>query len=167
MNRVGRGAGGLAAGLALLAAACDSSGPAPLGNGQGTAGLQCTPGKTLADGFYTLQNSSDEPVTVTGVRLVGGAGQKKTSAAYLVPVLKTSDGSAIIGLYYWPVHWPTWKDRKQVPAVIAPHKTTNLVFAQTRTSDHPKSTTIQVSYTAGGNSYTLTEEVRVLVAVKC
>lgn len=167
MNRVGRVAGGLAAGLAILAAGCSASGPGPLGNGQGAGGLQCTPGKALADGFYTLQNSSDETVTVTAVRLVGGAGQRKTSAAYLVPIVHTSNSSAILGLNYWPVHWPTWKDRKRVPAVIAPHKTTNLVFAQTRTSDHPKSATIQVDYTAGGNSYTLTEEVRVLVAVKC
>jgi hypothetical protein len=45
--------------------------------------------------------------------------------------------------------------------------TTNLVFAQARTSDHPKSVTVQVSYTAGGASYTLTEVSRVLVAVKC
>ena len=51
------------------------------------------------------------------------------------------------------LHRPTWKDRKRVPATIAPHATTNVVFAQTRTSDHPKSATIQVNYTAGGNSY--------------
>jgi hypothetical protein len=155
--------GGLAAGLALLAAGCTGSGPPPLGNGNGSSGLQCTPGKTLADGFYTLQNTSDQTVTVTSVRLIGGAGQKMTSPAYLVPI----DHTVLIGLNYWPVHWPTWKDRKRVPATIAPHAATNLVFAQTRTSEHPKSATVQVSYTAGGNSYILTELVRVLVGVKC
>lgn len=157
--------GGLAAGLALLApllGGC-SSGPPPLGTKNVSDGLQCTPGKTLADGFYTEQNMSDETVTVTSVRLVGGAGQKMASPAYLIPVA----GNTILGLNYWPVHWPTWKDRKRVPATIAPHKTTNIVFAQTRTSDHPKSATIRVAYTAGGSSYTRTELVRVLVGVKC
>jgi hypothetical protein len=136
----------------------------PLGNpANEDSGLQCTPGKTLADGFYTLQNMSDQTVTVTDVRLVGGAGQKMTSPAYLMPIY----GTALPGLDYWPVRWPTWKDRKRVPAAIAPHVTTNLVFAQTRTNDHPESATIQVSYTAGGSSYTMTEVTRVLVAVKC
>jgi hypothetical protein len=128
-----------------------------------SSGLQCTPGKTLADGFYTEKNMSDETVTVTSVRLVGGAGQKMTSPVYLIPVA----GSSILGLNYWPVRWPTWKDRKRLPATIAPHATTNVVFAQTRASDHPKPVTIQVNYTAAGNSYTRTEGVRVLVAVKC
>jgi hypothetical protein len=138
--------------------------PPPLGNpASGDRGLQCTPGKTLADGFYTLQNMSDQTVTVTRVRLIGGAGQKMTSPAYLMPIYDTS----LPGLAYWPLRWPTWKDRKRVPATIAPHATTNLVFAQTRTSDHPKSATVEVSYTAGGTSYTLTEVTRVLVAVKC
>ena len=125
--------------------------------------MQCTPGKTLADGFYTLHNSSDQTVTVNSVQLTGGVGQKMTSPAYLVPIVHTT----LIGLNYWPVHWPTWKDRKRVPATIAPHTTTNLVFAQTRTSDHPKSATIQVKYAAGNSSYTMIEVTRVLVAVKC
>jgi hypothetical protein len=161
-SRIG---GGLATGLALLiAAGCTSGPPPPLGGGGGDGGTQCTPGKTLADGFYMLTNSSSETVTVTSVRLVGGAGQKMTSPAYLVPIR----GTAILGLNYWPVRWPTWKDRKPLPAKIAPHTTTNLVFAQTRTTDHPKSATVQVTYTAAGNSYTFTEQqVRVLVAVKC
>jgi hypothetical protein len=164
VSRRHRWTGGLAGGLALLLAGCGASGPPPLGDpANGDSGLQCTPGKTLADGFYTLQNSSEQRVTVTAVRLVGGAGQKMTSPAYLMPIEHTT----ILGLNYWPVRWPTWKDRKRVPATIGPHATTNLVFAQTRTSDHPKSATIQVSYTAGGNSYTLTEVTRVLVAVKC
>lgn len=164
MRRFSRWFGGLASGLALLAVGCGANGPPPLGNpADGDSGLQCTPGKTLADGFYTLQNSSHETVTVSSVRLIGGAGQKMTSPAYLVPIAHTT----LIGLNYWPLHWPTWKDRRRVPATIAPHTTTNLVFAQTRTSDHPKSATIQVNYTAGGNSYTLIEVTRVLVAAKC
>ncbi len=145
-------------------ASCSSGGPPPLGaSATVSSGLQCTPGKTLADGFYTLQNMSDETVTVTGVRLIGGSGQKITSPAYLMPIYHT----ALPGLDSWPLHWPTWKDRRRVPATIAPHTMTNLVFAQTRTSDHPKPVTAQVSYTAGGNNYTMTQSAQVLVAVKC
>jgi len=169
MTRLSAAAGAGLAGLALLLAGCADGGPPPLGTGRGgSTGLECTPGKTLADGFYTLQNSSGETVTVTRVRLIGGSGQQITSPAWLVPIYHTSNSSAIIGLNYWPVRWPTWKYRKQVPATIPPHKTMNLVFAQTRTSDDPKSATIEVSYTAGGSSYTFTEpQIRVLVAVKC
>ena len=164
MRRFRHCLGGLAVGLALLVAGCGAHGRPPLGNpASGASGLQCTPGKTLADGFYTLQNSSHETVTVTSVRLIGGVGQKMTSPAYLVPIAHTT----LIGLNYWPVRWPTWKDRKRVPATIAPRTTTNLVFAQTRTNDHPKSATIQVNYSAGGSSYTMIEVTRVLVAVKC
>jgi hypothetical protein len=166
---LGRWMGGLAAGLALLLAGCGANGPSPLGDpAKGDSGLQCGPGKTLANGFYTLQNSSNQAVTVTGVRLIGGVGEKMTSRVYLIPVEQTGGGGTVIlGENYWPVRWPTWKYRKRLPATIAPHATTNLVFAQTRTSDHPKSATIQVNYAAGGNSYTMTEATRVLVAVKC
>jgi hypothetical protein len=140
----------------------------PLGNpATWGAGLQCTPGKTLADGFYDLQNSTGETVTVTSVKLRGGAGQRKTSPAWLIPDYNTPGESESLGLNNWPVRWPTWKYRRRVPATIAPHATVNLVFAQTRTSRHPRSATVEVWYTAGGHSYTLTQPVRILVAVTC
>lgn len=162
--------GGLAAGLALLfLAGCGTSGPPPLGVPSAVdSGWECTPGKTLANGTYTLQNSSDQTVTVTSVRLVGGAGQKMTSPAYLIPQWEAKGIDAILGDNAWPVHWPTWHLRKRVPATIAPHKTINLVFAQTRTSDHPTPAGVQVDYSAGGNSYTWTQTfVRVEVGIKC
>jgi hypothetical protein len=161
--------GALTAAAALLAACSDGPSPVgPLGNpASWGGGLQCTPGKTLADGFYNLQNSSGQTVTVTRVRLIGGEGQRKTSRAWLVPIWHTRGDSDILGLNYWPVRWPTWKYRRRIPATIAPRADVNLVFAQTRTSDHPRSATVRVYYTAGGSSYMLTEPVRVLVAVRC
>ena len=88
MNCRSRWTGGLAGGLALLLAGCGTSGPPPLGDpASGDSGLQCTPGKTLADGLYTLHNMSGTTVTVTRVRLVGGAGQEITSPAYLMPAV--------------------------------------------------------------------------------
>ena len=144
-------------------------GTPPLGTtANWSTGLQCSPGKTLANGFYDLQNHSGETVTVTSVQLVGGVGQKMTSAAYLVPIQHTHGEWLLIGLVTpWPPTSPMWKLRKRVPAAIAPHESVNLVYAQSRTSDHPRSAVPQITYTAGGFTYTLTVPVRSLVASKC
>lgn len=144
-------------------------GTPPLGTtANWSTGLQCSPGRTLANGFYELQNYSGETVTVTGVRLVGGIGQTMTSAAYLVPIQHTHGEWLLIGLVPpWPPTSPMWKLRKRVPATIAPHKSVNLVYAQTRTSDHPRSAVPQITYTAGGFTYRLTVPFRSLVAFKC
>ena len=144
-------------------------GTPPLGTtANWSTGLQCSPGKTLANGMYALQNYSGETVTVTGVHLVGGAGQKMTSAAYLVPIQHTHGVWLLIGLVSpWPPTSPMWKLAKRVPATIAPHKTVNLVYAQTRTSDQPRSAVPQITYTAGGFTYTLTVPFRSVVAIKC
>ncbi len=54
-------------------------GTPPLGTARNwSVGVQCSPGKTLANGFYELQNYSAETVRVTGVRLVGGIGETMT-----------------------------------------------------------------------------------------
>lgn len=144
-------------------------GTPPLGTtGNWSTGLQCSPGKTLANGFYQLHNYSGETVRVTGVRLVGGIGQTMTSSAYLVPIQHTQGEWLLIGLVPpWPPTSPMWKLRKRVPATIAPHKSVNLVFAQTRTSDRPRSAAPQITYTADGFTYTLTVPFRSLVAAKC
>ena len=86
-------------------------GTPPLGTAANwSAGLQCSAGKTLANGFYELQNYSGETVTVTGVHLLGGAGQKMTSAAYLVPIQHTLGTWLLIGLVPpWPPTSPMWK----------------------------------------------------------
>jgi hypothetical protein len=159
-------AGGIAIGLVVTRV---PFGTPPLGTtASWSAGLQCSPGKTLANGFYELQNYSGETVTVTGVRLVGGSGQRMTSAAYLVPIQHTHGEWLLIGLVPpWPPVSPEWKLRTRVPATIAPHKSVNLVYAQTRTSDHPRSAAPQITYTAGGFTYTLTVPFRSVVAVKC
>ena len=159
-------AGGIALGLVVTQI---PFGTPPLGTtANWTTGEQCSPGKTLANGSYELQNYSGEPVTVTGVHLIGGAGQKMTSAAYLVPIQRTHGTWLLIGLVSpWPPTSPVWKLRRRVPATIAPHKSVNLVYAQTRTSDHPRSAVPQIIYTAGGFTYTLTVPFRSVVAGKC
>lgn len=91
-----------------------------------------------------------------------------STAAYLVPIQHTRGTWLLIGLVSpWPPTSPMWKLRKRVPATIAPHKSVNLVFAQTRTSDHPRSAVPEITYTAGGFTYTLTVPFRSVVAVKC
>jgi hypothetical protein len=143
------------------------AGPPPLGNpANWGGGLDCAPGTTLADGFYALENDSGETVTITSVRLIGGPGQAMTSGAYLTPA--GPGHGPLIGLADWPPTAPQWKQRKPaVGGTIEPHTWGNLVFAQTRTSDHPKPAEPEITYTAGGASYTLTERFQTLVAVNC
>lgn len=83
-------ASGIAVGLVVTPG---PFGTPPLGTtANWSTSLQCSPGKTLANGFYELHNYSGETVAVTGVRLVGGAGQRMSSAAYLVPIQHTRGG---------------------------------------------------------------------------
>jgi hypothetical protein len=164
------GAAVAASGIAIgLVATQIPFGTPPLGTtANWSTGLQCSPGKTLANGFYELQNYSGKTVTVTGVRLVGGIGQRMTSAAYLVPIQHTHGEWLLIGLVSpWPPTSSMWKLGRRVPATIAPHQSVNLVYAQTRTSDHPRSAMPLITYTAGGFTYTLTVPFRSVVASKC
>jgi hypothetical protein len=137
--------------------------PPPLGNpATWDTGLECSPGTTLADGFYPIENPSDEAVTITSVRLAGGPGQKMTSPAYLVPW--GPDMHPAIGLVPWPPTVPWWNQRRlAVGATIPAHSDANLVFRQTRTSDHPKPAEPQFTYTADGSSYTVRERIQTII----
>jgi hypothetical protein len=140
-----------------------SSGPPPLGNpATWPPGLDCSPGKTLADGFFVIQNPSNEAVTITSVHLVGGPGQAMTSPAWLVPW--NVNGNPVIGLSFWPPTVPWWSQRRlAVGATIGPHSGANLVFRQTRTSVHPKPAWVVFAYTADGSSYTFTERTQTII----
>jgi hypothetical protein len=143
------------------------SGPPPLGTGNNGAGLQCESAdiaQPVTMGIFALENGSNETVTVASVRLVGGKGQKMTSPAYLVPI----DNTTLLGAQPWPPGGAAWKLRKLAAGrTIAPHATTNLVFAQEWTTSHTRSAAVQVAYTASGSSYSLTEAVQVLVTANC
>jgi hypothetical protein len=146
-----------------------AAGPPPLGNASTfTQGVDCTPGKTLADGFYALENHSGLRVRITGVRLIGGPGQAMTSPAYLTPAGPATN-LPLIGLASWPpTSAPEWKHRRlALGATIAPGAWANLVFAQTRTSSDPQPARPVITYTAGGTSYALTETTETIVAVSC
>jgi hypothetical protein len=163
---------GVVAGVTLSRAAAQpqaAAGPPPLGNpADWDSGLTCSTGKTLANGFYGLENDSDKSVRITSVRLIGGPGQAMTSAAYLVP-WGPAFSHGLIGLNPpWPPTVPWWKQRRlAVGATIGPHTDANLVFAQTRTEAHPKSATPEITYAASGNSYTIIEPIRSVVALNC
>ena len=143
------------------------SGPPPLGTGNVGPGLQCEGSdirQPVTMGIFALTNSSDEKVTLASVRLAGGEGQKMASPAFLAPIVHTT----LLGAQPWPPAGAAWRRRRLAAgAAIAPHVTTNLVFAQTRTSTRTRSAAVQITYTAGGTGYTLTEAVRVLVAADC
>jgi hypothetical protein len=159
-------AGGVLAAIGVVVGVVVSQvgdGPPPLGNPV-TVALECSPGTTLADGFYAIENHSDEAVTITSVRLAGGPGQAMTSVAYLVP-WGPKYGHPLIGLVPpWPPNVQWWKQRRlAVGATIGPHSDANLVFRQTRTSDHPKAAWPVFTYTANGSSYTYIESVQTIV----
>jgi hypothetical protein len=144
-----------------------TDGPPPLGNpATWSPGLECSLGTTVADGFYPIENPSDEAVTITSVRLVGGPGQAMTSPAYLVPW--NPNGHPLIGLLPpWPPNVPWWSQRRlAVGATIPAHGTANLVFKQTRTSDQPNPAEPQFTYTADGSSYTVTERFQTVVVTR-
>jgi hypothetical protein len=139
-------------------------GPPPLGDpGNLGAGLDCGPAKTYANGVYALENDSGQTVKITSVRLTG-KGQAMTSRAYLTPA--GPGHGPLVGFVSWPPTAPQWKQRRlAIGGTIAAHTWANLVFAQTRTSSHPKPATTTVTYTADGTGYTLTEPFQVLVGV--
>jgi hypothetical protein len=141
-----------------------TDGPPPLGNpATWSPGLQCSVGRTLADGFYAIENPSDEAVKITSMRLVGGPGQKMISPAYLVPW--NPNGHPAIGLAPpWPPNVPWWNQRRlAVGATISAHSDANLVFEQTRTDAHPQPAEPEFTYTADGSSYIVTERIQTII----
>ncbi len=156
--------GALLATAALLAAC--SADPAPLNSGgfTGAGGGICTPlaigQPPVTDGFSILDNASSSPVTVTGVKLALSHGLNMTKA-WLIPLAKSPSGGLNFAgeQNYPPTTWPTWSQRQPIPgAVIKPRQQLNLVFGLARTGPKVGRTSGPVvTYTAGGNSYTLRE----------
>ncbi len=159
--------GALPAAVALLAGC--SSGPGPLGDG-GTAGQQCVPAprrNVLTMGIYVLENSGKTPVTVQSVTLTGVHGLAMTKA-WVIPLRRLPREIEAVGAGYPypPVTWPTWKYRQAVPGAVVPAgKWLNLVFGLTRTTAKGgRSNGPTVSYTAGGNSYSMREQTALALA---
>jgi hypothetical protein len=161
--------GGLAViGVVTGVLVSEDAGPPPLGNpATWSSGIECSPGTTLADGFYVIENPSDEAVTITSVHLVGGSGQAMTSPAWLVPW--NSNSHPLIGLNPpWPPDAPWWKPWwKQrylaVGATVPAHGSAELVFRQNRTDAHPTPAEAEFTYTAGGGTWTVVERWQTII----
>lgn len=165
--------------VAALLASC-SSGPAPLGDG-GTPGQQCmgfegfSPGTPLTTGIYELVNTGSAAATIQSVTLPG-AHRLRMTKAWLVPIWQTGHGGTLdvgAGWAYPPnfskVVRYVWARR--VPAVgttIKPGHGLNLVFglvwAGGRAGLSPGP---MISYTAGGSSYSFSEQTTLEIAAKC
>jgi hypothetical protein len=166
--------GALSATAALLSAC--STGPGPLGDG-GSPGQQCSParqGQTITMGIYHLENSSSSPVTVQSVSLGSPDGLTMTKS-WLVPIEHVGGTLDLVGAgwpyppgFSQPVRW-AWALRKPaVGAVIRAHQDLNLVFGLRRTTAKSgRSDGAVIGYTAGGSTYTLAENVSLVVAPKC
>lgn len=164
--------GALLATAALLAGC--STGPGPLGDGGlgNTPGSECIPepvGFQVSDGFFLLTNTGSSPVTVTSVKVTSLHGLAITRA-WLMPLYKPPHGvpSGIGDEFYPPTHSPEWPNRQAVPgAVIKPHQALNLFFGLARTTaETGRAGGPTITYTVGGNSYTLQEAWGFVIAAK-
>jgi hypothetical protein len=153
--------GVLSATAALLGAACSSNVIGPLG-GPGDPGTECFPaalGRTVTEGFFPLENTGKAAATVQRVALTKPRGMAVTTKAWLVPIWHTSGHFELIGdgFPYPPVTYPGWKHREPaIGAVIKPGRSLNLVYGIKRTARTGTSGGPTITYTAGGNTYTLT-----------
>jgi hypothetical protein len=153
---------------AALLSAC-SSGPGPLGNG-GVPAQQCVParqGQTITMGIYELENSGSTPANVQSVSLGSPHGLAITNA-WITPIFANTP---LIGavLSWPPPAGPAWAERKEAEgAVINPGRDMNLVLGLTRTTANTgRSDGPIIVYTAGGTTYTLSENTSLIVAAKC
>jgi hypothetical protein len=161
---------------AALLASCSNGGIGPLGGG-GTLGQQCIlyrAGVPFANGFYDLHNTGTSLVTVTGVTVPSMHGLKVVSKYWLVPIYHDPKNGnwVVIGVGFpWPPIYSAavlsvWAKRKPaVGAVIRPGQDLNLVFAMMRTTQlRASSNGPSITYTAGGSSYTVSEQTSLVVA---
>jgi hypothetical protein len=164
----------LLATTALLAAACSSS-PGPLGNG-GTAGTQCIrfpEGQPVTTGIYDLTNSGTSPVTIQSVTLPPSAHGLRMTRPWLVPIYHDpKNGNYLdvgVVLEWPPATDPQWAQRKPaIRGVIRAGQDLNLVFGLTRTSAKAgRSPGPVITYTVGGNSYTVQELTTLVVTASC
>jgi hypothetical protein len=164
---------------AVLLASC-SSDPGPLGDG-GTPGQQCmgfqgfSPGTPLTTGIYELDNAGTAAATIQGVTLAGAHGLRMTKA-WLVPIGQASNGNSMLVGAGWayPPNFSKlvrYQWARRVPAVgatIKPGHGLNLVFGliwaggRAGTSPGPV-----IAYSAGGSSYTVSEQVTLEIATRC
>lgn len=109
-----------------------------------------------------LDNTGTSPVTVTDVKLPSSSRGLAMTTAWLMPPYKPPHGVltwAGVQAGYPPTHWAPWPKRHAIPgAVIKPRQSLNLVFGLTRTgTENGHTSGPVVTYTAGGNTYTLLE----------
>jgi len=115
----------------------------------------------VSDGFFLLTNTGWSPVTVTSVKVTSLHGLAMTRA-WLMPEYKPPHGvpSGVGDDSYPPIISPQWPNREAVPgAVIKPHRALNLFFGLARTTaETGRAGGPTITYTAGGNTYTLQEQ---------
>jgi hypothetical protein len=162
--------GALSAATALLAGACASPRPGPLG-GPGDPSNVCVPareGHTITMGIYALENGGKIPATIQSVHLTHPHGLSMTKA-WVIPIVHTTGQYDLVGEQLnYPPRWSTWAHRQPVPGAVVPAgKSLNLVFGVTRTTAKTGTSGYPVvTYTAGGNTYTLTETISLVVTAK-
>jgi hypothetical protein len=129
-------------------------------------------GHPVTTGIYDLTNGGSTNVTIKHLTLPSAHGLKVTSW-WLVPIYHDpSNGNSYdvgAGFPYPPTKAPEWPRREPAKgAVIRPGQDLNLVFALTRTSaPASRSAGPLITYTAGGNTYSVQEKTTLIVAANC
>ena len=133
------------------------------------------PGDALTTGIYELDNTGTAAATIQGVTLPG-AHRLRMTKAWLVPIGQAPNGNTMLvgaGWAYPPnfSKLARYQWARRVPAVgatIKPGHGLNLVFGliwaggRAGLSGGPV-----IAYTAGGSSYTVSEQVTLEIAAKC
>ncbi len=131
-------------------------------------------GRPVSMGLFDLHNTGQSDVTITGITLGTSHGLRMTKA-WLTPIGHQNGNEELIGVGFpYPpsfsrVARSQWAQRRPlIGEVIRPRQDLNLVFGLIRTgARRGYSAGPQVTYTAGGSTYTLTEQTSLVVTAKC
>jgi hypothetical protein len=157
--------GALPLAAALLVGCSSSAGPLGQHFDQGQQCIPGTQGRTVTMGFFEVHNHGSSTVKLTGITLPKVHGMVMTKT-WLTPILVTPGHDELIGLAYpYPPHSVEWPKRvPAIGAVLKPGQDLNLVFGLTMTSPHNASSDPpQITYTAGGNGYTVNYGTTILM----
>jgi len=138
---------------------------------------QCTParpGQTITVGIWELHNHGTSPVTIQSIHI--GARNLRMTRLWLVPIYHDPKNGQFdsVGAGPYPptfsvaASWSWARRQPAIGAVIRASQTRNLEFGLTRTS----ATTGRaggpvIVYSAGGSSYSLTENTAETLATNC
>jgi hypothetical protein len=147
--------------VALLASACSSSDPVgPLGTA-GESGTECAPaGRPVVVGIWPMHETGHERVQIASAILP----RQRHLHVFGIWLIPLGNLGGIGDAYYPQVDYPTWYQRRPaVHGVVDTGRGDALVFGVelTKGSSVGSAGGPVITYTAGGNTYTVHEAITV------